>query len=1077
MASFTFEGAQPLLVPADRVRRARERSQAAELVDAEALARDLAVAVRGEVRFRQGDRALYAFDASNYRQLPIGVVIPREQQDIEAAVAVCRRHGAPLLMRGGGTSLAGQCCNVAVVLDTSKHVHGILELDPVRRHARVLPGTVLDTLRTAANRHDLTFGPDPATHNHCTLGGMIGNNSCGVHAVMAGRTADNVDELEILTYRGERMRVGATSPEQLEAIIRAGGPQGQIYERLRALRDRYADLIRRRYPQIPRRVSGYNLDELLPEKGFQVARALVGSEGTCVTVLEAKLRLVPWPPARCLLVIGYRDVFAAADAVTSVMEHSPQGLEAIDHLLIEHMKKKGLHAGYLRFLPEGHAFLLAEFGGNSAQEARDKAEMAAAAVRAAHEAPHLEIVDDPDEQEKIWKVRESGLGATARVPGEPDAWPGWEDAAVPPESLGSYLRKFHALLERYHYQAALYGHFGQGCVHCRISFDLESQKGVQDYRHFVEDAADLVVAHGGSLSGEHGDGQSRAELLPRMFGPELVEAFAAFKGIWDPDGLMNPGKVSDPRPLDQNLRLGRPVGPGPATHFHFPDDDGSMTRATLRCVGVGNCRREAGGTMCPSYMVLKEEEHSTRGRAHLLYEMLEGKELDGWRDETVRESLDLCLACKGCKGDCPVNVDMATYKAEFLSHHYQGRLRPRVAYSMGLIAWWARIAAHVPGLANTLTQAPLLAGLSKRLAGIAPQRRMPTFAARTFKQQFFAGRSQTGPAVGTPILLWPDTFNNHLFPGTALAAAEVLRRGGYDVQVPRAPLCCGRPLYDFGMLTLARRWLLRILDELRTPLRQGLQVVVLEPSCLSVFRDEMHGLLPDDPDARRLRTQVCSLGELMAKNPERWKPVPIERRAVVHGHCHAKSLWGMGDERHALEGIGLDVHLVDSGCCGMAGSFGFEAGQKYEVSVQCGERALMPAVRGAGLDALVVADGFSCREQIRQAGNRLPLHLAEVAQIAVRGEGEALAPSWPERGHAPDPAQFARLALWKPGLVAAVSGLGLVLGLGLRWSPPRGRRWARRARVASGPRLGLLGAVALGAGIVTAAARQVRRLR
>jgi FAD/FMN-containing dehydrogenase len=474
---------------------------------------------------------------------------------------------------------------------------------------------------------------------------MIGNNSCGTHSVMAGRTSENVHELEIATYDGLVMRVGATSPEELEAIIRADRRRGPIYRRLKALIDLYAPLIRERYPKIPRRVSGYALDELLPENGFNVARALVGTEGTCVTVLEATLRLVPWPRARTLLVLGYPDIYTAADHVPAVMAQGPIALEGLDQRLIDDMRKKGLHERYLRYLPEGRGFLLAEFGGDTKEESDARAARALESLRGSTPKPNTKIYDDPDQEEKLWKVRESGLGATARIPGSPDTWEGWEDSAVPPERLGEYLRELRPIYEAHGYDGAFYGHFGQGCLHTRINFDLRTAAGLTNYRHFVEEAAALVVRMGGSFSGEHGDGQSRAELLPRMFGPELVQAFREFKAIWDPRGQMNPGKVVDAYRLDDNLRLGTDFRPrAVTTHFQYPDDDGDFTRATLRCVGVGECRRDAGGTMCPSYRATREEMHSTRGRAHLLFEMMRGKELDGWDDPHVRESLDLCLA-------------------------------------------------------------------------------------------------------------------------------------------------------------------------------------------------------------------------------------------------------------------------------------------------------------------------------------------------------------------------------------------------------------------------------------------------
>ncbi|HWE25662.1 MAG TPA: FAD-linked oxidase C-terminal domain-containing protein, partial [Myxococcales bacterium] len=923
-----------------------------------------------------GSRALYATDASNYRQVPIGVVVPRTVDDVVTTIALCREHDVPVLARGGGTSLAGQCCNVAVVLDFSKYLNAILALDPEARTARIQPGVVLDELRAAAERHHLTFAPDPSTHNHCTLGGMIGNNSCGVHSVMGGKTDDNVDALEILTYSGERMRVGAGEQQR-----------GAVFTALREFRDQYADRIRARFPRIPRRVSGYNLDQLLPENGFHVARALVGSEGTCVTVLEATVRLVPSPPARTLVVLGYPDVYAAADHVTDVLVAKPIGLEGIDQLLVDDMGKKGLHPGSTRLLPEGHGWLLVEFGGANRREADDRATQLVADLKRRGDGPSSKIYDDPDEERTVWRIRESGLGASARVPGEADTWEGWEDSAVPPERLGDYLREFRALLRQHGYRGALYGHFGQGCVHTRINFDLVTRAGIERYRRFVTAAADLVVSYGGSLSGEHGDGQSRAELLPRMYGPELVQAFREFKAIWDPRGRMNPGKVVDPYRLDENLRLGTSYRPRHVTTvFRYPgDDQGSFARATLRCVGVGECRRHdgGGGTMCPSYMVTREEEHSTRGRARLLFEMLEGEVItDGWRSKAVKQALDLCLACKGCKGDCPVNVDMATYKAEFLSHYYARRVRPRSAYAFGLIPRWARLASRMPKLVNALTQMPGVSGLAKLLAGVAPLRQIPRFADHTFVAWFAAREPRERLSDGSNVMIWPDTFTNHFHPEIGEAAVRVLERAGYTVEVPRDWVCCGRPLYDYGMLSTAKRWLRHTLRVLRPALESGTPIIGLEPSCVAVFRDEMLGLFPEDPDAKRLAGQVVLLSEFVAGRTGALRSAPLRRNALVHGHCHHKAIMTMRDEVAVLRSLALDLTMPDSGCCGMAGAFGFEKAH-YGVSMKCGERVLLPAVRAAPADTLIIADGFSCREQIAQATGRRALHLAEVLDLAT----------------------------------------------------------------------------------------------
>ncbi len=951
--------------------------------DAQALATELRRKIRGEVRFDPGSKALYSTDASNYRQVPIGVVVPRTLEDVIETVALCRRYGAPLLPRGGGTSQAGQCCNVAVVMDFSKYLNSVLEVDPDRKKARVQPGVILDEVRNAAERHHLTFGPDPSTHNRCTLGGMIGNNSCGVHSIMAGNTVDNVEELEILTYDGLRLRVGRAGEQELEARIRAGGREGEIYGKLRALRDRYADLIRERYPRIPRRVSGYNLDQLLPENGFHLARALVGTEGSCVTLLEATLRLVYSPPARTLVVLGYEDIYRASDQVMEIMAHRPIGLEGMDDHLVDYMRRKGMLPESVALLPEGGGWFLVEFGGESREEANDRARGLMDALRRGSSAPSSRLFDDPAGRQMVVALRESGFGASAHVPGMRNTWPGWEDSAVPPEKLGGYLREFRQLLEEYGYHGAFYGHYGQGCVHALIDFDLTTAEGIASFRAFIDEGAELVVRYGGSLSGEHGDGQARAELLPKMFGEELVQAFREFKAIWDPHGRMNPGKVVDPYRADENLRLGADYRPAqPATHFRFPEDGGSFAEATLRCVGVGKCRRLDSGTMCPSFMATREERYSTRGRTRLLFEMLRGEVITGgWRDERVKEALDLCLACKGCKGDCPVNVDVATYKAEFLSHYYAGRLRPRGAYLFGLIMYWARLAEIAPGVANFLTQTPLLRNVAKAAAGVAPQRQIPVFAPESFKRWF--GRRVSRRLDGPKVILWPDTFNNHFQPEVGRAAVEVLEAAGYRVEIPERHLCCGRPLYDYGMLNLAKRLLRQVLDALGPEIDAGVPVVGLEPSCLSVFRHELPSLFPEDERAQRLSRQSFLLSEFLERGVEGYLPPRLERKALVHGHCHQKSVLQMADEKSILSRMGMDFELLDSGCCGMAGPFGFEKAH-YDLSIKIGERVLLPAVRSAPDDVLVIADGFSCREQIAQCTDHRALHLAQLLQMALK---------------------------------------------------------------------------------------------
>ncbi|GIH15254.1 FAD-binding and (Fe-S)-binding domain-containing protein [Rugosimonospora africana] len=1007
-------------------------SYARELRDA------LTGVVEGEVRFGLGDRALYAYDGSIFRQRPIGVVVPRHAADVEASLEVCRRFGAPVFGRGGGTGLAGQTVNEAVCFDFSKYLNEIVELDRDRRQARVQPGVICDQLRAAAGEHGLTFGPDPATHDHATIGGMVGNNSCGTHSLVAGKTVDNVDELEVVTYDGVRMRVGATDEAELERIIAAGGRRGAIYAGMRHIRDTYADVIRSGMPDIPRRVSGYNLDQLLPENGFQVARALVGSESTLALTLQARCRLIPWAPHRATVVLGYPDVPSSADDVPWLLGFGPIGVEFFSEHVVANLRAKRMEPAGIGMLPPGKGWLLVEFGGDSPAEAAAAGQSLVAALDRRDSAPSHRLYREPGEQATLWRVRNEAVGSS-RMPvglGGHAGWPNWEDAAVAPQVLGDYLRAYVRLLDRFGYHGVIFGHWGQGCVHCRIDFDLRTTEGIATYRRFMEEAADLVASFGGALSGEHGDGHGRAELWQRMFPPRLMAAFEEFKRVWDPDGRMNPHKLMDPYPLDSHLREGPDYRPRQlVTAFRYPQDGGAFSEAVGRCFGVGKCRHLEGGVMCPSFMVTREERHSTRGRSRLLQEMADGSGslTRGWRSPEVKEALDLCLSCKGCRRDCPVQVDVATYKAEFLHHFYAGRPRPRQAYALGLINVWARLASHGPLLANAATHTPLLGDLVKAAGGIAVQRDAPRFASATFAE-WARGQRPSAPEKGR-VLLWPDTFTNFFRPRVGVAAVEVLEAAGYQVVHPAAALCCGRPLYDYGMLSLARRYLRRILRVLGPEIDLGTPMVVLEPSCLAVFRDELVNLYPDDARARRLAAQSFTLAEFLTLRAPDW-PIPrLDRAALVQPHCHHHAVMGFAADSEVLRRMGLRVQQPDAGCCGMAGSFGYEAGEKYRVSIAAGERVLLPAIRATDPSTLIVADGFSCQAQISGGTDREAMHLAEVLAIAMRQGAEPPA-AYPET-HRPttDPvssrtaSRGARLAVGAGVLVAGLAAARRYRGL------------------------------------------------
>ncbi|MFI0720806.1 FAD-binding and (Fe-S)-binding domain-containing protein [Streptomyces sp. NPDC021224] len=1013
-----------------------------DTLDLAALEDALRAEVDGEVRFDAGSRGAYATDGSNYRQVPLGVVVPHDIEAGAAAVAVCARFGAPLLSRGGGTSLAGQCTNTAVVVDWTKFCDGLVSVDPDNRTCVVEPGIVLDELNRQLAACGLRFGPKPSTHSHCALGGMIGNNSCGASAQAYGKTVDNVRRLEILTYDGTRCWVGRTPPEEYDAITAQGDRRAELYAGMRRIGDRHLADIRRGFPKIPRRVSGYNLDDLLPENGFHVARALVGSEGTLATVLHAELDLVPAPAADAMLVLGYPDICAAADDVPRILEHSsPAELEALDDRMAQLMREEGSHLESLRSFPDGGSWLLLQFTGDDQRAADWQAEELLAALGRSTDDPDVALSDDTAREQRMLKAREAGLGVTARPPDERETWEGWEDSAVPPDRLGDYLRDLKALFARFDYDhPALYGHFGQGCVHTRIPFGLRTAEGVARFHDFLRAAAELVVSYGGSLSGEHGDGQARGELLRTMYGDRLMGAFEELKALFDPDDRMNPGKVVAPHPADADLRLGpawRPRDDSDA-YFGYPEDGHSFNQAVMGCVGVGNCRSHEGGVMCPSYRATGEEEHSTRGRARLLFEMIGGHDdspvTEGWRSPEVRDALDLCLSCKGCKSDCPVGVDMATYKAEFLAHHYRGRLRPAAHYALGWLPLWARGAQVAPGAVNAALRAPGVAALGKRLAGVA-DREAPLFAEESFLR-WWRERGTAPPEPGDPraVVLWPDTFSTYFHPSVARAAVKVLEDAGFRVAVPEKGVCCGLTLISTGQLDLAKRVLTRTAAVLRPWIEAGTPVVGLEPSCTAVFRADATELLPDDQDLRRLAGQFLTFSELLLhKAPEGWTPPVLTRAATVQTHCHQHAVTGFDADRELMRRAGLDANVLDEGCCGLAGNFGFEAGHK-ELSEAIGELGVLPGVRAAAPSALVVADGFSCRTQIEQGGTgRGALHLAEALALGLDGPAPADHPEKAAERPAPPSAAGARLVTVAAALAVAAPAAGLYAVLRRLW--------------------------------------------
>ena len=933
--------------------------------------RDLAAALRGagltEVDDSARRRAEYSTDASNYRVVPSVVVFPRHVEEAAAALDVARRTGVPVTSRGGGTSIAGNAVGSGVVLDFSRHLNRVLSVDPEARIAVVEPGAILDAITAAAAGYGLRFGPDPSTHSRASIGGAIGNNACGSRALRYGRTADNVVSLDLLTAAGERMTARRMGRDGLAAA----GPAGAA---LHALVGAHLGLIRTEFGRFTRQVSGYSLEHLLPENGADLAKFLVGTEGTLVMVTGATVALVPSPKAVALAVLGYPGMPEAAEAVPGLLPHQPVAMEGMDARLVGVFRARRGDAA-VPALPRGDSWLFVETAGETEAEAR------AAAGRLIADAGCLDsLVVTGAQARALWRVREDGAGLGSRTAADTPAWPGWEDAAVPPEHLAAYLRDFAGLMTEHGLDGLSYGHFGDGCVHIRIDFPFSSAPG--RYRRFVVAAAQLVGKYGGSMSGEHGDGRARGELLPAMYSPEAIGTMAAVKAIFDPGNVFNPGVLVDPAPLDADLRvpLARPLSRG--LGFAYPHDGGDLSTAVHRCVGVGKCRADTtavkgagevgGGVMCPSYLATRDEKDSTRGRARVLQELANGTLVKGFAAAEVAESLDLCLSCKGCSSDCPAGVDMATYKAEVLYQRYRRRLRPPAHYSLGWLPRWARLAARAPGLANAALRTPGLARLAKRAGGIDSRRPLPRFAAQTFRA-WFAGRA--GAAAGIPVLLWVDTFTDYFTPEVGQAAVRVLEAAGYAVQITGQPVCCGLTWISTGQLDGARRQLRRSLDALDAAVEAGIPVVGLEPSCTAVLRGDITELLPADPRARQVRAATRTLAELLAGDA-RWVPPDLSGvRAVAQPHCHHHAVMGWHTDSALLARAGAEVTAV-GGCCGLAGNFGVERGH-YDVSRAVAETALLPALRAAE-GAVVLADGFSCRTQIDQLARVRGTHLAQL---------------------------------------------------------------------------------------------------
>ena len=918
-----------------------------------------------DVRSDATTRAAYSSDASLYRVTPQVVVFPRHTDEVAATMATCRDLGVPITARGAGTSVAGNSIGPGAVIDWSRHLNRVLDIDVESRTARVEPGTVHATLQRAVAGHGLRFGPDPSTHTRCTIGGMIGNNSCGSRTLGYGRTSDNVAALNVMTGLGNVLRTGYDA----YGIPDSSGAEREVAN-LRDLVSPNLATLRTEFGRFGRQVSGYALQHLLPERGFDLTPFLVGSEGTLGLVTEATVRLVTDPPVRVLSVLGYPDIATAGDASVAVLDHDPTACEGIDSRIVDVVRqRRGEQA--VPALPTGQAWLFVELAGDSLAQVLGRARRLCDTSSALDSL----VVHDPSQAAALWRIREDGAGLAGRSPSGRPAYAGWEDTAVPPDQLGRYLREFDVMLTEFGLTGMPYGHFGDGCMHVRLDFPFDQPDGTTRFREFITASAELVGSYGGSLSGEHGDGRARSELLGKMYTADAIAAMAGAKHALDPANLLNPGILVDPAPFDANLRVPAAHRPRATLALAYATDSGDFSQAVHRCTGVGKCRADDsanGGVMCPSYLATREEKDSTRGRARVLQEMLNGSNVTGgWRSPEVHEALDLCLSCKGCASDCPTGVDMASYKAEVLHQSYRRRIRPRSHYSLGWLPRWSRLASRAPRLANSMMRIPGLSPALMRLAGVDTRRNLPQFAPQTFRSWF----EQHPVSAGRPVTLFLDTFTNHFSPETGIAMVRVLQASGYAPRLPKKELCCGLTWISTGQLDAARRVLGRTVDELTRLSVDGAPIVGVEPSCTAVLRSDAGELLGEER-TEPVRSATHTLAELLAKTPT-WTPPRLDDvKVLAQPHCHHHAVMDWSPDARLLRDAGADVRRL-GGCCGLAGNFGVERGH-YDVSVAVAEQQLLPAVRESTGEAVVLADGFSCRTQIEDLSDRHGIHLAQL---------------------------------------------------------------------------------------------------
>ncbi len=951
------------------------------------LAAELRPLIDGDVRFDRMSRALYSTDASIYQIDPVGVVMPRNAEDVVAAVETSARHGIPILPRGGGTSLAGQTVGNALVIDFSAYMRDMIELNAEEGWVRVQPGIVLDELNSLLRPSGVLFAPDPSTSNRGNVGGALGNNSCGAHSIRWGKTVDHTLELDVVLSNGDTARFGETSSEALQSRARGGELLGRIYRDLTEIGNANRGEVRRRYPKIMRRVSGYNLDELDRDGGFNMARFVVGSEGTLVTITEAKLRVVPIPARKGLAVIHFHDLLESLEATVVALDIEPAAVELIGSMILRQARSNIEYSRMMDFVEgDPEALLIVEVTGDSEAEVEAGLERLEARMRSARLGYAVRRLVDPAAQERVWAVRKAGLGLMMNVRGPEKPLPFVEDTAVAPEKLPEFVRRFDQIIRDHGTTAGYYGHASVGCLHIRPLVDLTLRDGVERMASIADAVSDLVLEFGGAMSGEHGDGIVRSGFIEKMFGPALYQAFRDVKRSFDPDGIMNPGKIVDPSPMTEDLRASRRSVRVGDTALDF-SREGGMAAAAEMCNGQGACRKVIGGTMCPSYMATRDEEHSTRGRANALRAAMSGALPPGaLTSRRLYEVMDLCLACKACKAECPSNVDMAKLKYEFLDGYHRANGQTTRNLIFGNIATLSRWGAFFAPLSNRLLRSDAVGELLER-QGVDRRRTLPRFAGQTFRQWFKARGGSSGRRNERGrVALFTDTFTNYNHPEIGAAAVRVLESLGYGVVLPPV-VCCGRPMLSAGMAQKAKVNARRNVESLRSYAAEGTKIVGLEPSCILSFRDDYPDLTPGLRGLEEVVDSTMLIEEFLVHAREQDGAVlefsrPLGK-VLFQGHCHQKALTGTVKATQALESIpGCEVEEIKSGCCGMAGSFGFEK-EHYDVSMRLGEQALFPSIREAGGGAAIVADGVSCRQQIEHGTGAHARHLAEVLAAAL----------------------------------------------------------------------------------------------